>query len=149
MLRRRLANLLTVVGFHHPPFPCRLDHSVGRESESGSLRPPVLVKRILVNVALVGARHQGGALCQVGIASRIAEAAFVHRGLDLRPPGGEGLDHRARHTGNLEAPVGMGLLDRVAQLVKLPCQLVSVDHSYQLLPPVLLLSARIRRRSAW
>ena len=43
-----------------------------------------------------------------------------HRRLDLGAAGRERLDRRARHARDLEAPVGMGLLDAVAELRRDP-----------------------------
>ena len=48
----------------------------------------------------------------------------------------EGLDHLAGHARDLEAPVGVTLLDFVAEPREALCELAAVDHADQLLPAV-------------
>ena len=51
----------------------------------------------------------------MGILGRRAETALRHCRLDLRAPCGERLDHVAGHAGDLEAAVGVCLLDPVPE----------------------------------
>ncbi|MCY4123454.1 MAG: hypothetical protein OXG72_21310, partial [Acidobacteria bacterium] len=62
------------------------------------------------------------------IVLRFAETAFGHRGLDLRPARRIGVDHFAGDARDLEAPVGMGFLDPVAEIAETPRQLRPVDR---------------------
>ena len=112
-----------------PAVPCRLAYLVGRKTQHAGLLPPALTQHFLVHVALLGAGHQRRARRKMRIASRIAEAALVHRRLDLRTARRKRLDHRPRHAGNLEAAVGVGLLDAIAQLFQPPRQLAPVHHA--------------------
>ena len=65
----------------------------------------------------------------MGIVLRCAHAALRHRRLDLRPPGREGVDRFARDARDLEAAVGMGLPDTVAEALQPLRQLRPVDRT--------------------
>ena len=112
----------------------RLRHmGLGVEPEIGGLAFPHAAELVAVDVALVGARHQRRALGGARIVRRRPEAAFGHRRLDLGTPGRERRDRLARHAGDLEAPVGMRLLDAVAESAKRCRKLVAVEHTDELL----------------
>ena len=65
------------------------------------LAPPHVPEFRPVDVALGGPRHQRRAL---GLRWR-AKAAPLHRGLDLRPPGGRGFYHFAGNARDFKPPV--------------------------------------------
>ena len=108
----------------------------GIETEIGGLFPPGVPQFPPVDVALGGARHQRRALGKPRIVGGVAEIPLRHRRLDLGAPGRERLDRVARDAGDLEAPVGMGLLDAVAEPRQAAGKLVAVEHADQLLPRV-------------
>ena len=118
------------------PFHCTGDQRAGIEAEIGRLLCPHTAQFVAVDVALGGARHQRRALGRRGLSRRGAEIPLRHRRLDLGAPGREGLDRRARDAGDLEASVGMGLLDAVAEPRQAAGKLVAVEHADQLLPRV-------------
>ena len=128
--RRRLAGL--------PPHRVRRKRT-RIEAETGRLLPPALPQRLLVDVALVRARHQRRPRREMRIAPRIAEAAPAHRRLDLRAPRRERVDRRARYAGNLEASVGMRLLDAIAQPFQTARELRTVESPDQHLRRIELL----------
>ena len=101
------------------------------EAETGRLFLPTLPERFLVDVALVRAGHQRRALGETLIPGSVAETARFHRCLDLGAPRRERLDGRARYARDLEAPVGMGLLDAVADLHEPPRQFAPVHGADQ------------------
>ena len=111
-------------------------HRVGREPEFGRLPFPALAQRILVDVALVRAGHQRRTLGEARVGTRGPETPRRHRRLDLGAPGRERLDDLARYARDLEPPVGVGLLDTVAEFRQLPRQLGAVHHADELLAPV-------------
>ena len=113
-----------------------LDQVLGREAQSCCLARPVLSKRVLVHIALVRARHQRSPAGQVRIVARPAEIVRRHRGLDLRAPRREGVDHPARHTGDLEASVRVGFLNPVSEVSKTLRQFRPVDGADGHLPAV-------------
>ena len=129
VLKGPFGSLPRVFHAHRAAPSGRLDRRVRRESRRQRLLAPALAQRLPVDVALVGAGHQRRPRRQMGIAPGIAEAARVHRRLDLRPPRGEGIDDAARHPRDLEAPVRVGLLDAVAQLLQPARQLAAIDHA--------------------
>ena len=101
------------------------------EAELRRLPVPAFPERLLVDVALLGTGHQRRALGEPLVPGRIAEPAFVHRRLDLGAPRRERLHDLARHTGDLEAPIGVRLLDRIAEPRQLPRQLAPVERADQ------------------
>ena len=86
-----------------------------------------------------GPRHQRSALGETRVVPRRAEPAFGHRRLDLGAPGRERLDRLARDPGDLEAAVGMGLLDAVAKARQRCGKLRAVEGAEQHLRAVELL----------
>ena len=101
------------------------------EAEPSGLGQPALAQRVAVDVALGRAGHQRRALGEALVVRGGAAAALGHRRLDLGAPGRERLDHRAGDTGDLEAPVGMGLLDIVAEPGETPRKLAPVERAEQ------------------
>ena len=88
------------------------------ESEPGGLFLPALAQLVAVDVALGRAGHQRRALGEALVVRGGAATALGHRRLDLGAPGRERLYHLAWDARDLEPPVGMGLLDAVAEPVK-------------------------------
>ena len=84
------------------------------EAEFCGLLLPARAQGVLVDVAFVGAGEEGGALREARVFCGVADAAAAHGGLDLGAARGEGVDDRARDAGDLEASVGMGFFDVVA-----------------------------------
>ena len=105
----------------------------GGQSDIGGMALPHTAELVAVDVALRGPRHQRGALRDARIVRGCAEPALFHRRLDLRAPARERLDLFPRYPRDLEAPVGMGLLDPVAEPAETGRELVAVEHADQLL----------------
>ena len=104
-----------------------LDDAVGREAQFRRLARPVLPKRVLIYVPLVRPRHERRPIRKLRIVDWLSEVLRLHRRLDLGPPRRECIDHPARHTGELESTVRMGLLNLVSEVRQPPCQLRPVD----------------------
>ena len=98
----------------------------GGEPERPRLELPGLAQRDRVHVALGRPRHQGGARRKVRVLGRRAEAALGHRRLD----------HLAGDARDLEAPVRVRLLDRVAEVLQPAGELRPVDRADCHLLPV-------------
>ena len=136
LAERHVRGLFPDPRVQHMPLAGLFHHPVRREPERRRLLPPDRAKRLPVDVPLVGAGHQRRPRRQVGTAGRSPEAARAHRRLDLRAPRRERVDDGPRNTGDLEAPVRVGFLDAVAQLLQSPCQLAPVNHPGKHLPAV-------------
>ena len=65
----------------------------------------------------------------MGIVLRASHAALGHRGLDLLPARGEGLDGLARDALDLEPPVRVGLPDPASEVAQAPRKLRPVDRA--------------------
>ena len=87
--------------------------------------------RAPVDLALGCAGHQRRALGEALVLRRPRRPALGHRRHDLGAPGREHLDHFARDTGDLEAPVGVRLLDAVAELRETLRELAPVERAQQ------------------
>ena len=103
----------------------------GVEAEIGGLPFPDAAQFAPVDVAFLPPCHQRRALREAGVVPRRAEPAFGHRRLDLGAPRRERLDRVARDAGDLEAAVGMGLLDVVAEPGQRGGQLAPVERAEQ------------------
>ena len=117
-----------IAGF---PFQGLRDEPRRVEPEFGGLLAPVFAQRVLVDIALVRAGHQRRAFGKARAGGRIAEATRFHRRFDLGAPRRERLDHLPRYPGDLEAPVGVGLLDAAAEFRQLPRQFAAVHGADQ------------------
>ena len=82
---------------------------------------------VAVDVTFRRPAHQRRALGEARVVRRGAHPSLGHPRLDLGAPGGERLDDLARHARDLEAPVGMGLLDCVAEPCEPARELAAVD----------------------
>ena len=109
------------------------DQRRGIEPEIRGLSFPDAAQFAPVDIALLRPRHQRGALGKTRTVRGTAETARRHRRLDLGAPGRERLDRVARHARDLEAAVGMGLLDIVAKPSQRGGKVVAVEHADQLL----------------
>ena len=107
------------------------DKAPGVESEVGRLPLPAFAQRLLVDVALVRAGHQRCTLGETRIGGGRSEAVRRRRRFDLGASRRERLDHPARHARDLETPVGVGLLDPVAERLQPSCQLAPVQDAEQ------------------
>ena len=103
----------------------------GVEPEPVRLALPRLPQLGAVDVALRRPGHQRRALGRALVLRRRPQAAPLHRRLDLRPAGGVGIDNLARDARDLEPPVGVGLLDDVAERPQFPRQLAPVHGADQ------------------
>ena len=124
-------------GFGLPPAsltasPAKASAASPRASEpSPAACFPALAQFVAVAVALGRAGHQRRALGEALVVGGRAAAALGHRRLDLGAPGRERLDRLAWDAGDLEAPVGIGLLDPVAEPGKTLRELAPVERAEQ------------------
>ena len=103
----------------------------GVQPETRRLPLPAFPERLAVDVALGRAGHQRGALGKTLVVRGVAAAALGDRGLDLLAPCRERLHDLARDARDLEAPVGMGLLDAVSDPRKPLRELAAVERAEQ------------------
>ena len=125
------------------PLHRRNNQRIRIEAEVGGLPGPGLAQRLPVDIALDRARHQRRAPGQVLVLRGGSEAPILHRRLDLGPPCRVRIYNVSRHARDLEAPVGMGPLDAVAELLELPGKLAAVERAQQHLRSV---QALVRHR---